>query len=83
MSDEVVDEIPEWEIMLIERTVFGEHLSERPWIRHQQLTPKIKINMVDPLTVEHNKGKETYVCICGDEIPKVVMQKFFFLKSAY
>lgn len=71
----------EWEVKLLERVVFGEKLSERPWILHTKLEPKISVHMIDPLHKSIKKDGDDYICLCGDKIPPVAMQKYFFLKS--
>ena len=70
----------EWDVKLLERVVFNEKLSERPWVLHTKIEPKISCHMIDPLRVNGQKGDD-YICVCSDTIPPSVMQKFFFLKG--
>lgn len=73
--------IVEWEVRLLERTVFQEKLKTRPWILHTELDPKIKVHMIDPLTYSKEKEDGVYLCTCHKVIPANVMNRFFFLKS--
>ena len=71
----------EWEVKLLERTVFQEKLAERPWILHTKLEPTIKVHMIDPLHKNIKKEGDDLICLCGDKIPSTVMTKFYFLKG--
>lgn len=71
----------EWEVKLLERTIFGEKQSERPWVLHTKMEPKIIVHMIDPLHKSIKKEGDDYICVCGGKIPPTVMQKFFLLKS--
>lgn len=78
--EEVTNPHESWEVLLIEREMFGEKRPQYPWIRHQQIEPKIKLHLVDPL--KHGKPEDDkYTCVCGDPIPQGVMRKFFLLMS--
>lgn len=77
MSEQVELDHEEWEVIVLARKVFGEQQIELPWIRHQQLEPKIKLH----LAVPRGFVDEATKCICGDLIPPLVMQKFYWLKA--
>lgn len=69
-----------WEIVLMEREQFGVKHANYPWLRHQEMEPKIKLHLWDPL--KHGKSEDNkYFCCCGDQIPEGVMRKFFLLMS--
>jgi hypothetical protein len=67
----------DWEVLLLARKIFGDQQNEKPWIRHQQVEPTIKLHLAEP----KSEGDEPSKCICGDEIPALVMQKFYWLKA--
>lgn len=70
-----MDNSKNWEIIVLERVVFQEQIPERPYIRHQEMEPKIKIHLAIPM-----EGKNK--CICGDEIPEDIMNAYeYFLKT--
>ena len=73
--------IVEWDVRLLERTVFQEKLKTRPWILHTEIEPKIKMHMFDPLTLPKSEEDGVYLCTCHKVIPVNVMQRYFFLKS--
>ena len=65
--------IVEWDVRLLERTVFQEKLKTRPWILHTELEPKIKVHMFDPLTLPKSDEDGVYHCTCQKVIPTNVM----------
>ena len=73
--------IVEWDVKVMARTVFQEQLSERPWIMHTEVEPKIKCHLFDPLNLPKPEVDGVYLCICKKEIPSNVMQRYWFLKS--
>jgi hypothetical protein len=73
------DNIEEWQVKLLTRTIFQEALPEQPWVLHTKMEPKIKVHLLDP--TKRPKEDQDYVCQCNDRIPPQVMQKYFFLKS--
>ena len=77
MSDIEQLDHEEWEVLMLARKVFGEQQGEKPWLRHQQMEPTIKLHLVEPKIHEGEAPK----CICGDEIPPLVMQKFYWMKA--
>ena len=79
MSDEVKLDHEEWEIIFAARKVFGEQQVEKPWIRHQQIEPVIKLHLAEPRA----EGDEPPKCVCGDAIPPLVMQKYYWMKAVY
>ena len=78
-APEIPIEHSRWEILLLARNVFGEQQKERPWIRHQEVEPKIKLHLCEPIVI----GDEPPRCICGEEIPGVVMVKYYWVKGIY
>ena len=76
-----VEPIVEWDVKIMERTVFQEQLKQRPWILHTEMEPKIKVHLIDPLNLPKSEVDGVYMCSCQKEIPANVMQKYFFLKS--
>ena len=79
MSEELGPDHEAWEVLFAARRVFGEQQQERPWIRHQQIEPTIKLHLAEP----RMNGDEPPKCVCGDEIPPLVMQKYFWMKAIY
>jgi len=78
MNEPVELDHKEWEVLLLARKVFGDQQKERPWLRHQQMEPIIKLHLTEPTSF----GDEPPKCgICGDEIPALIMQKFYWLKA--
>ena len=73
--------IQEWDVKLLERTVFQEKLKIRPWVLHTEVEPKIRIHMIDPLNLPKSDVDGEYKCTCQKVIPSNVMNRFFFLKS--
>jgi hypothetical protein len=81
---EVPLEHKEWEIVCIAREMFGEKIPEKPWMRHQEVEPKIKLHLCQPiLKKDPEDGKEVPHCICGKEIPGEVMIRFYWVKGIY
>lgn len=79
MTEEVKLDHEEWEIILAARKIFGEQQKEKPWIRHQQLEPIIKLHLAEP----QRHGEDPAYCICGVEIPAIIMQKYYYTKAVY
>ena len=79
--DPEVKEIIEWDVRLMERVLFNEQLKQRPWILHTEMEPKIKIHLIDPLTLPKSEVDGEYLCSCNKVIPNNVIQRYFFLKS--
>ena len=77
MDEEVKLDHEEWEVLMLARKVFGEQQLERPWIRHQQIEPKIKLHLAEPKVY----GDEPAKCVCGDVIPSIVMQKYYWIRA--
>ena len=79
MSEPLGPDHEAWEVLFAARKVFGEQQKEKPWIRHQQLEPTIKLHLAEPRV----NGDEPPVCVCGDAIPPLVMQKYYWMKAVY
>lgn len=72
--------IEEWQIKLMERTVFGTHYPERPWLLHTIMEPKIIVHLVDPEARPKAENGDR-LCQCDKPIPEAVMKQYDFLKS--
>lgn len=79
MSEELGPDHEAWEVLFAARKVFGEQQKEKPWIRHQQLEPTIKLHLAEPRI----NGDEPILCVCGAEIPPLIMAKFWWAKAVY
>jgi len=79
MNEELGPDHEEWEILFAARCVFGEQQKEKPWIRHQQLEPVLKLHLAEPRI----NGDEPPKCVCGDEIPPSIMQKYYLIRAIY
>ena len=73
----------EWEVLMIARKMFGEVVKEKPWIRHQQMEPKLKLHLCEPVLHELEGAEKEAHCICGDKIPDVVLLKYYWLAGIY
>lgn len=84
-SDEPVIplEHADWEVLMVARTMFGEKVKEKPWIRHQEMTPKIRLHLCEPVEQEQENGEKIAHCICGQKIPDVVVLKYYWLAGIY
>lgn len=79
MDEPVKLDHEEWEVVFAARKIFGEQQKEKPWLRHQQLEPTIKLHLSEPKAT----GDEPPKCVCGDLIPPLVMQKYYWMKAVY
>lgn len=82
---EIPIEHANWEVIMIARQMqmFGEKVKEKPWIRHQEVEPKLKLHLCEPVLHELEGHEKEAHCICGDKIPDVVLLKYYWLAGIY